>query len=63
MATFEAAVAAGLVDIDSEDRLTGEGFDVGTLPSLVDADLRRPPGRLGYPALDPLPDGPVWRGR
>ncbi|WP_331763595.1 CaiB/BaiF CoA-transferase family protein [Streptomyces anthocyanicus] len=63
VATFEEAVAAGLVDIDSEDRLTGEGFDVGTLPSPVDADLRRPPGRLGYPELGPLPDGPVWRGR
>ncbi|MFF6980182.1 CaiB/BaiF CoA transferase family protein [Streptomyces sp. NPDC008343] len=63
VATFEEAVAAGLVDIDSGDRLTGEGFDVGTLPSPVDSDLRRPPGRLGYPALDPLPDGPVWPGR
>jgi crotonobetainyl-CoA:carnitine CoA-transferase CaiB-like acyl-CoA transferase len=63
VATFEEAVAAGLVDTDAGDRLTGDGFDVGTLPSTVDPGLRRPPGRLGYPSLDPLPDCPAWPGR
>lgn len=63
VATFEEAVAAGLVDIDSDDRLAGAGFDVGTLPSTVAPGLRRPPGRRGYPSLDPLPDGPVWHSR
>lgn len=63
VATFDEAVATGLVDLDSGDRLVGEGFDVGTLPSTVDPALRRPPGRLGYPSLDPLPDRSVWLGR
>ncbi|MGW7276220.1 CaiB/BaiF CoA transferase family protein [Streptomyces sp. NPDC054864] len=63
VATFEEAEAAGLLDIHSDDRLAGEGFDVGTLPSTVDPGLRRPPGRLGYPSLDPLPAGPVWPSR
>ncbi|TNC29457.1 CaiB/BaiF CoA transferase family protein [Amycolatopsis alkalitolerans] len=63
VATFDEAVESGLVDTDSTDRLIGEGFDVGTLPSPVDSALRRPPGALGYPALDPLPTGAVWSPR
>ncbi|SNR56026.1 CaiB/BaiF CoA transferase family protein [Actinomadura mexicana] len=63
VATFEEATAAGLVDTDSDDRLVGQGFDVGTLPSPVDPALRRPPGALGPAALDPLPDGRIWSER
>jgi alpha-methylacyl-CoA racemase len=63
VATFEEAVEAGLVDVDAADRITGDGFDVGALPSTVDPALRRPPGRLGAPSLAPLPDGTVWSAR
>jgi crotonobetainyl-CoA:carnitine CoA-transferase CaiB-like acyl-CoA transferase len=63
VATFDEAVSAGLVDIDASDRLVGDGFDVGALPSTVDPLLRRSPGRLSFPALGPLPDGPLWSPR
>lgn len=56
VATFPEAVKEGLVDVDSADRLTGDGFDVGTLPSAVDPALRGQPGALDYPALPHLPD-------
>ncbi|MEO3825774.1 CaiB/BaiF CoA-transferase family protein [Actinomadura sp. B10D3] len=63
VATFEEAAAAGLVDTDSDHRLVGDGFDVGALPLPVDPALRRPPGALGAPSLDPLPDGRIWPER
>jgi alpha-methylacyl-CoA racemase len=63
VATFAEAVESGLVDTNSNDRLAGNGFDVGTLPSPVDPGLRRPPGALGYPSLDSLPDDQVWSDR
>lgn len=58
--TFPEAVAAGLVTPDGPDRLVGDGFDVGALPSPVDPALRPAPAALGYPALEPLPSGDVW---
>lgn len=63
VATFEEAVANGLVDTDSDDRLAGDGFDVGALPSTVDPHLRRPPARLNYPVLASLPNDQVWQAR
>lgn len=65
VATFEEALTAGLVDADSEDRLVGEGFDVGALHSPVDPELRGQPRRLSYPPLQPLPDTTeqVWPTR
>lgn len=55
VATFEEAVEAGLVEPDRPERLTGDGFDVGTVRSPVDPVLRDEPRRTGYPALNPLP--------
>lgn len=63
VATFPEAVASGLIDTDSSDRLVGNGFDVGALHSPLDPALRRPPERLGYPALKPLPNTAVWSDR
>lgn len=66
VATFDDAVTAGLIDVDSTDRLVGEGFDVGALHSPVDPALRgERPTRLGYPPLQPLPDATeqVWPRR
>lgn len=63
VATFDEAEAFGLVDTDSRDRLVGDGFNVGTLPSPVAPGLRRPPGAVGYPSLEPLPDGAIWSAR
>lgn len=65
VATFEEAVAAGLIDTESADRLVGGGFDVGALHSSVDPSLRGEPRRLGYPSLRPLPDvtAQVWPTR
>lgn len=55
VATFDEAVAAGLIEPDRAERIVGEGFDVGALRSPVDAGLRGAPGAAGYPALEPLP--------
>lgn len=65
VATFEEAVDAGLVEPDRPERLTGEGFDVGTLRSPVDPALRGEPCGLGYPGLDPLPADVrrLWAGQ
>ncbi|MFF5988306.1 CaiB/BaiF CoA transferase family protein [Prauserella flavalba] len=62
VATFDEAVEAGLVEPDRPERLTGPGFDVGTLRSPVDPALRGEPCALGYPALEPLPTeaGRLW---
>lgn len=62
VATFEEAVTAGLIDTDSAERLVGDGFDVGALPSAVDPALRGEPRRVGYPSLRTLPDAAdaIW---
>ncbi|GAB3563319.1 CaiB/BaiF CoA-transferase family protein [Amycolatopsis endophytica] len=62
VATFDEAVDSGLVEPDRPERLTGPGFDVGTLRSPLDPAVRAQPGRLGYPALPPLPPevDPLW---
>jgi alpha-methylacyl-CoA racemase len=62
VASFAEAVDAGLVEVDSDDRLVGEEFDVGMLAIPIADELRHPPTRLGYPPQRPVPqDGRVWR--
>ncbi|KAA9162660.1 CoA transferase [Amycolatopsis acidicola] len=63
VSTWDEAVDAGLVEPDRPERLTGPGFDVGTLRSPLDPALRGTPGAVGYPSLDPLPAdvGGLWR--
>lgn len=56
VATFDEAVAEGLVETDSADRVAGDGFDAGALHSPLDACLRPPPAVRASPALAGLPD-------
>jgi hypothetical protein len=61
VATLAEAAANGFIDIDGADRLTADGVDVGALSSPVDMNLRRPPGRVGYPEqLGSLEPGRGW---
>ena len=55
VATFEEGVAAGLVELDSADRLYGAGYDVTPLHTPVDPCFRGGPRDQGYPDLQPLP--------
>jgi alpha-methylacyl-CoA racemase len=56
VATWEEAVALGLVEIDGADRIASGAGSVGALHSSVDPVLRRSPATLPAPALAPLAD-------
>ncbi|WP_172652741.1 CaiB/BaiF CoA transferase family protein [Rhodococcus opacus] len=63
VATWDEAVAAGLVDIASSDRVTQPGDpsqSFSTLYSPIDPALRSVGDSVPYPALDPLPDRSPW---
>ncbi|MGD1220692.1 CaiB/BaiF CoA transferase family protein [Streptomyces krungchingensis] len=51
---FGEAERSGLIDTDSADRVRCGDDEVGTLPSVVDPNLRRPPGTLDCPELAEL---------
>jgi alpha-methylacyl-CoA racemase len=52
---FAAAERAGLIDTGSEDRIASDEREIGTLPSVVAPELRRPPSVLPSPFLRDLP--------
>jgi alpha-methylacyl-CoA racemase len=52
---FAAAERAGLIDTGSEDRIASDEREIGTLPSVVAPELRRPPSVLPSPPLRDLP--------
>jgi alpha-methylacyl-CoA racemase len=58
--TFDEAVEAGFVTVDSSDRVTDGYESAGALPSPIDPALRPGPGTVRYPSLAPLPLGSVW---
>jgi len=61
--TWDEAVSAGLVNIDAPERVSPPDdplTSMATLPSAVDRALRRTGGTTAYPALEPLPAGPLW---
>lgn len=61
VATYDEAVASGLVRVDGPDRVADpvSGESVGALPTSLDPVLRRPAEAVAYPALEPL-HGPPW---
>jgi alpha-methylacyl-CoA racemase len=62
VATWEEAVAAGLVDIDAPERVSAPDGTASfpTLPSPIAPALRRGPGTTPYPALAELGDMSPW---
>ncbi|MCU1636473.1 MAG: acyl-CoA transferase [Cryobacterium sp.] len=58
--TFDEAVEAGFISVDSSDKVTDGRESAGALPSPVDPALRPVPGTVPYPSLTPLPSGSVW---
>ena len=52
---FAAAERAGLINTESQDRVASDGREIGTLPSVVAPELRRPPSVLPSPPLRDLP--------
>jgi len=64
VATWDEAVAAGHVDLESPDKVAAPGATnstVSTLPTSVDPSLRGPGSTRTYPALETLPDDTsVW---
>jgi alpha-methylacyl-CoA racemase len=52
---FAAAERAGLINTESQDRVVSDGREIGTLPSVVAPELRRPPSVLPSPPLGDLP--------
>lgn len=58
--TFDEAVEAGFVTVDSSDRVTDGHESAGALPSPIDPALRPGPSTVRYPSLAPLPSGSVW---
>ncbi|MGW5150576.1 CaiB/BaiF CoA transferase family protein [Rhodococcus koreensis] len=63
VATWDEAVAAGLVDIDGPDRVVQPGDpsrSFSTMASPIDPALRRTGKSVPYPTLAPLPDVSPW---
>ena len=62
VATWDEAVAAGLVQVDAPERVSvpdgSESF--ATLPSPIAPTLRHGPGSRPYPALAELGEGSPW---
>lgn len=64
VATYDEAVATGLVEIDGPDRVVDPSGteSVGALRTSVDPILRHVPSAVAYPTLQPL-QGPPWPAR
>ncbi|MGW4335416.1 CaiB/BaiF CoA transferase family protein [Rhodococcus koreensis] len=63
VATWDEAVKAGLVDVESEVRVSAPDDPetvVSTLPSPISPALRTQPDTRTYPQLSPLPRNSVW---
>lgn len=63
VATWDEAVAAGLVEVDAPERVSQPGrpeASFATLPSPLDPAVRGVGGTAPYPALEPLPGGSPW---
>ncbi|MFE5191450.1 CaiB/BaiF CoA transferase family protein [Streptomyces sp. NPDC056628] len=62
VATWDEAVAAGLVDVDAPERVSvpGGADSFPTLPSPISSALRRGPGTTPYPSLAELGDASPW---
>ena len=52
---FAAAERVGLVDTEAPDRVASDEREIGTLPSVLAPELRRPPSVLPSPPLRDLP--------